>query len=73
MHFLLNLKGCKIFIKINTEFAPTCFGLRPSSWSLRWSLAKVIFMLKFSKKLLRYMLCGGVAACLGMACCHTTT
>jgi hypothetical protein len=29
------------------------------------SLAKVIFMLKHSVKLRRYMLCGGVAACPG--------
>jgi hypothetical protein len=32
----------KFKIKIDTEFAPTCFGLRPSSGSLRWSPAKVI-------------------------------
>ena len=31
--------------------------------SLHYSLAKVIFRLKFGKKLSRYMLCGGVAAC----------
>jgi len=46
--------------------APTCFGLRPSSGSLQLSLAKVVFMLKHSVKLHRYLLCGGVA------CCHTT-
>jgi len=32
------------------------------------SLGKVIFMLKYSVKLRRYMLCGGVAACPGLAC-----
>ena len=48
--------------------APTCFGLRPSSGSLQLSLAKVILKLKHSIKLRRYLLCGGVAACLGMAC-----
>ena len=31
------------------------------------NLAKVIFMLKYSVKLRRYLLCGCVAAC-----CHTT-
>ena len=31
------------------------------------NLAKVIFMLKHSVKLRRYLLCGSVAAC-----CHTT-
>jgi len=36
--------------------APTCFGLRPSSGSLRLSLAKVILILKHSGKLRRYLL-----------------
>jgi uncharacterized membrane protein YjjB (DUF3815 family) len=35
---------------------------------LALNLAKVIFMLKFSVKLRRYLLCGCVAACHGMAC-----
>ena len=42
------------------------------------NLAKVIFVLKHSVKLRRYLLCGCVAACHGMACvlhtaacCHT--
>ena len=43
---------------------------------LALNLAKVIFMLKHSVKLRRYLLCGCVAACHGMACvltcCHTT-
>ena len=30
--------------------------------------AKVVFMLKHSVKLRRYLLCGCVAACQGMAC-----
>ena len=38
--------------------APTCFGLRPSSWSLQLSLANVILILKHSVRLF-----GGVAAC----------
>ena len=32
------------------------------------NLAKVIFMLKHSVELRRYLLCGCVAACHGMAC-----
>ena len=48
---------------------------------LALNLAKVVFMLKHSVKLRRYLLRGCVAACHGMArastrhsmtCCHTT-
>ena len=35
---------------------------------LALNLAKVIFMLKYSVKLSRYLLCGFVKACHGMAC-----
>ena len=35
---------------------------------LALNLVKVIFMLKHSVKLRRYLLCGCVAACHGMAC-----
>ena len=35
---------------------------------LALNLAKFIFMLKHSVKLRRYLLCGCVAACHGMAC-----
>ena len=48
--------------------AATCFGLRPSSGSLKLSLAKVTLTLKHSVKLGRYLLCYGVAECPGMAC-----
>jgi len=48
--------------------APTCFGLRPSSGSLQFSLAKVILILKHSVRLRRNLLHGGVAACPSMAC-----
>ena len=50
--------------------APKCLGLRSLSRSLQLSLAKVRLMLlvKHSVKLRRYLLCGGVAACPGMAC-----
>jgi hypothetical protein len=42
---LLTQKSFKIYIKIHTEFSPTCFGLRPSAGSLHWSLTEVIFMI----------------------------
>ena len=48
--------------------APTCFGLRPSPGSLQLSLAKVILILKYSVRLRRNLLRGGVAACPSMAC-----
>ena len=35
---------------------------------LALNLAKIIFILKHSVKLRRYLLCGCVAACHGMAC-----
>ena len=48
--------------------APTSFGLRPSSGSLRLSLAKVILILKHSVRLRRNLLCSGVAACPSKVC-----
>ena len=42
--------------------APTGFGLRPSSGSLKLSLAKVILILRHSVSLYRNLLSGGVAA-----------
>jgi hypothetical protein len=48
--------------------APTCFVLRPSSGSLKLSLAKVILILKHAVRLRRNLLCGGVAACPSVAC-----
>ena len=44
MHFISFLKTTKIYIKIQFETAPTCFGLRPSSGSLDLSLAKISFI-----------------------------
>ena len=38
------------------------------SRELALNMAKVLFVLKHSAKLLRYLLCGCVAACHGMAC-----
>jgi hypothetical protein len=34
MHYLLNLERFKIYTRIHTNIAPTCFGLQPSSGSL---------------------------------------
>jgi hypothetical protein len=34
IHYLLNLESFKIYTKIHTNIAATCFVLRPSSWSL---------------------------------------
>ena len=42
---------------------PTCFGLRPSSGSLQFSLAKVILTLRHSVRSF-----GGVAACPSVKC-----
>jgi hypothetical protein len=61
MHFISVLENIKIYIKICIKTAPTCFGLRPSSGSLRVSLAEATFIK--SVKVRRYGLCGCVAAC----------
>jgi hypothetical protein len=37
MHYLLNLERFKIYTRIHTNIALTCFGLRPSSGSLYWA------------------------------------
>jgi len=41
MHYLLNLEQFKIYIKIHTNIAPTCFGLRSPSGNLRWTWLKI--------------------------------
>ena len=41
IHYLLNLEKFKIYIKIHTNIALTCFGLRPSSGSLYWTWLKL--------------------------------
>jgi hypothetical protein len=61
MHFISVLENNKIYIKIYTETAPTCFGLQPSSGRLPMSLAKVTFIK--SVKVCRYGPCGCVAEC----------
>ena len=42
-------KDYKIYVKISFDYALTCFGLRPSSGSLHWSLAKIMIKLRLSK------------------------
>jgi hypothetical protein len=41
MHFLLILEKSKIWIKTYIKIASTCFGLRPSSGGLHFSLVKL--------------------------------
>jgi hypothetical protein len=64
MHYLLNLEKFKIYIRIQTNIAPTCFGLSTIIRELVLSLAKVML-----EHLRPYRLCGGVAACLGSGVC----
>ena len=47
---------------------PKCFVLLSSPGSLQLCLANIILVLKHSVSLRRNLLCGGVAACLCMAC-----
>ena len=60
MHFISVSENIKIYIKTYIKIAATCFGLWPSSGSLRMSLAEVTFIK--SVKVRRYGLCGCVAA-----------
>jgi len=41
MYYLLIWEMFKIYIKIHTNIAPTCFGLRPSSGSWYWTWLKL--------------------------------
>ena len=61
MHFISVLENIKIYIKTYIKIAPTCFGLRPSSGSLRMSLAEVTFIKLV--KVRHYGLYGCLAAC----------
>ena len=67
MHYLLNLEKFKIYIKIHTY---RCYMFRSTIIirELVVNLSKVIFMLKHSVKLRRYMLIVDVAACQTAAC-----
>jgi hypothetical protein len=63
MRYLLNLKRFKIYIKIQTKYRSYMFRSTTIIRELVLNLAKVVFILKDSVKLRRYILCGGVAAC----------
>jgi hypothetical protein len=77
MHYLLNLEMFKIYIKIHTKCRSYMFRSTTIIRELVLNLDKVIFILKHSVKLHRYMLFGDVAACTqhilcSMTCCHIT-
>ena len=61
------LKNIKIYIKIHIKYSSYVFRSSTIISELALNLAKVIFMIKHSVELRRYLLCGCVAAC-----CHTT-
>jgi hypothetical protein len=63
MHYLLSLERFKIYIKIHTKYRSYMFWSTTIIREFVLNLAKVIFMLKHSVKLHRYMLLGDVAAC----------
>jgi hypothetical protein len=63
MHYLLNLERFKIYIKIYTKYRSYTFRSTTIIRELVLCLAKVVFTLKHSVKLRRYMLFGAVAAC----------
>ena len=67
-HFYSCKEHIKIYIKIHTNIAPTYFGSSTIIRELALNLTKVIFALKHSVKLRRYLLYGCVAACHGMVC-----
>jgi hypothetical protein len=62
MHYLLNLEKFKIFIKIHS-YRSYMFRSTTIIRELALNLAKVIFILKHSVKLRRYMSFGDVATC----------
>jgi hypothetical protein len=68
MHYLLNLEKFKIYIKIQTKYRSYMFRSTTTIRELVLSLAKVIFVLKHSVELRRYMLFGDVAACHRAGC-----
>jgi hypothetical protein len=58
MHYLLNLERFKIYIKIHTKYRSYMFRSTTIIRELVLNLAKVIFILKHSVKIRRYMLFG---------------
>jgi hypothetical protein len=64
MHSLLKHKMLQLTLKISFYMAPTCFGpFGPSSWSVRWNLAKVTVFVELSVKIHRQNCCCAVATC----------
>jgi len=63
MHFLLNLEKFKIYIKIYIILRSYKFRSSTILKELVQNLDKIIFLLKHSVKLRRFILCGDVAAC----------
>jgi hypothetical protein len=59
----IKLGRFKIYTKIHTKYRPYMFRYTTIIRELVLNLAKVIFILKYSVKLRRYMLFGDVAAC----------
>jgi hypothetical protein len=67
-HFYSCKEHIKIYIKIHLKYRSYVFRSSNIIRELALNLAKVIFALKHSVKLRRYLFCGCVAACHGMAC-----
>ena len=67
MHFYYFKEHVKIYFKIHIKYRSYMFRSSIITRELALILAKVIFTLKHSVKLRRYLLCCCVAAC-----CHTT-
>jgi hypothetical protein len=68
MQYLLHLEKFKIYTKIHTKYSSYMFRLTTIIREIVLNLAKVIFILKHSVKLRRYVLCGDVAACHRVEC-----
>ena len=68
----INLKNTLQFTLNTHKYRSYMFRSSTMIRELALNVAKVIFTLKHSVKLCRYLLWGCVATCHGMACFHTT-
>ena len=68
MHFYWFKEHPKIYIKTHIKYRSYMFRSQIIIGELTLNLAKVIFTLKLSVKLRRYLLCGCVSSCHGIAC-----
>jgi hypothetical protein len=68
MHYLSDLESFKIYIKIHKKYRSYLFRSTTIIRELVLNLAKVIFILKHSVKLRRYVLFCEVAACRRTEC-----